>query len=224
MDPPNHPASATQPPSVELVGDPELTRAAELQTVKASAVTEEGLRRRRKGEGLPELLGSTNSRRAFNDIAVEDSATIMGKHPEPVEHLKGPAGNGEEVDRNHAAEVIAKEGLPVVGRGAPHTRDPVVARRELIASLPLTATPSPSSNHSSNSIAEPSWMNRDGIVARRPMNCRKSVVMKAACEVAGVAAGRQPALPSSGCAGRPVLAAPRGRTCDPRARGRVPPG
>ena len=49
----------------------------------------------------------------------------MGKHKEHVEHLKGHAGNGEEVDRNHAAEVIAKEGLPVVGRAGTTARDHV---------------------------------------------------------------------------------------------------
>jgi hypothetical protein len=52
-------------------------------------------------------------------------------------------GNGEEVDRNPAAEVIAMEGLPVVGRGATLTRDQVVARREFIALLPLTANSFP---------------------------------------------------------------------------------
>ena len=49
----------------------------------------------------------------------------MGKHNEHVEHLKGHAGNGEEVDRNHAAEVIVKECLPVVGRAGTTARDHV---------------------------------------------------------------------------------------------------
>jgi hypothetical protein len=49
----------------------------------------------------------------------------MGKHNEHVEHLKGHAGNGEEVDRNHTAEVIAKECLTVVGRAGTTARDHV---------------------------------------------------------------------------------------------------
>jgi hypothetical protein len=39
--------------------------------------------------------------------------------------LPTEGGNGEEVDRNHAAEVIAKERFPVLGRGATRTRDHV---------------------------------------------------------------------------------------------------
>ena len=42
-----------------------------------------------------------------------------------VEHLKGERGDAEEIDRRHAAEVIAKESLPVLGRGPPGTRDHV---------------------------------------------------------------------------------------------------
>jgi hypothetical protein len=32
-----------------------------------------------------------------------------------VEHLKGESGNGEEVDRYHAGEMMAQESLPVLG-------------------------------------------------------------------------------------------------------------
>jgi hypothetical protein len=48
---------------------------------------------------------------------------MMGKDNEGAEHLEGEGGNGKEVDRNHAAEVIAKERFPVLGRGATRTRD-----------------------------------------------------------------------------------------------------
>ena len=50
----------------------------------------------------------------------------MRKHNEGIEHVKGDGGNAEEVNRNHASEVIAKERLPVVGRGAPSSRDHIV--------------------------------------------------------------------------------------------------
>jgi len=54
-----------------------LGAALELRAVNAISVPEQVLRGRCKGENLPELLGSPTSRRAFNDIEVEDSATIM---------------------------------------------------------------------------------------------------------------------------------------------------
>ena len=91
-----------------------LGAALELQAVDAITVTEQVLRGRGKGEGFPELLGRPTGRRALDDIEVEDSATIMGKDNENVEHLEGEGGNGEEVDRNHAAEVIAEECFPVL--------------------------------------------------------------------------------------------------------------
>lgn len=42
-----------------------------------------------------------------------------------VEYLEGERGDGEEVDRNHTAKVIAKEGFAVLGRGPPGTWDHV---------------------------------------------------------------------------------------------------
>jgi hypothetical protein len=42
----------------------------------------------------------------------------MGKDKEGIEHVEGAGGNGEGVDRNHSAEVIAKERFPVLERGA----------------------------------------------------------------------------------------------------------
>jgi len=51
---------------------------------------------------------------------------MVRQDDENVEYPKGDGGNGEEVDRTHAAEVIAKEGLPVLGRRAASARDHVV--------------------------------------------------------------------------------------------------
>ena len=67
---------------------------------------------------FPELLGGPAGRGAFDDIEVQKAAARVRQDDENVEYPKGEGGNGEEVDRNHAAEVIAKEGLPVLGRRA----------------------------------------------------------------------------------------------------------
>ena len=42
-----------------------------------------------------------------------------------VKNVKGEGGDGEEVDRHHAAEVIAEESLPILGRGPADSWDHV---------------------------------------------------------------------------------------------------
>jgi hypothetical protein len=51
-------------------------------------------------------------------MEMQHPAAMMGKDQEDIEHLKVEGGNGEGIDRNHAAAMIAKERFPVVGRGA----------------------------------------------------------------------------------------------------------
>ena len=50
---------------------------------------------------------------------------MMGQDDKDVEDVKAKGGHGEEVDRDHAAEVIVQESLPVLGRGPAGTLDHV---------------------------------------------------------------------------------------------------
>ena len=103
-----------------------LGAALELQAVNAIAVAEQVLWGRRKGEGFPELLGRPSSRRAFDDMEVQHTAAVMRQDDENVEHPKGQGGNGEEVGRHHATEVIAKERPPrTPSLGKPSPKSPV---------------------------------------------------------------------------------------------------
>lgn len=47
----------------------------------------------------------------------------MGQDGEDVKDLKSEGGDGQEGDRNHAVEVIAKEGLPVGRSWTARARD-----------------------------------------------------------------------------------------------------
>jgi len=108
-----------------------LGAALELQSVNAVAVPEQLLRGRREGEGFPELLGGPTDRGALDDLEVQKAAAMVRQDDESVEDVEGDGGNGEEVDRHHAAEVIAEECLPVLGRGATSPRDHVSGDRSL---------------------------------------------------------------------------------------------
>jgi hypothetical protein len=98
----------------------------ELQAVNAIAVTEQVLRGRGEGEGFSELLGRPNRRRTFHDIERQHPAAMMRKNQDDLEHLKVEGGNGQEIDRNHAAAVMAKESFPVVGRATTGAWDHIV--------------------------------------------------------------------------------------------------
>ena len=49
----------------------------------------------------------------------------MGQNDEDVEDLKGEGGDGQKIDRDHAVDLITKEGLPVGRSGATRARDHV---------------------------------------------------------------------------------------------------
>ena len=48
----------------------------------------------------------------FRDIEMQNTSTVMRKDDENVQHTELQSRNGEEVDRDHLAEVISKKGHP----------------------------------------------------------------------------------------------------------------
>ena len=84
---------------------------------------------------------ATNTQ-SLNDIEVRNTAAMMRQDNKNVEHLKGEGGDGEEVDRNHAAEAIAKENLPVLGGGP---SDLPIRRAQASFRLPKRALVTPAS-------------------------------------------------------------------------------
>ena len=69
---------------------------------------------------------------------------MMRQDNKDVEEVKVESGDNEEVDRHHAAEVIAEESLPVLGRGLAGSPDHVLGDGALghpMADLPLASEP-----------------------------------------------------------------------------------
>src|SRR5215471_8874738 len=56
-----------------------------------------------------DLLSSPSGCRAFRNIEMQDTATVMREDHEDVEYTKLYGWNREEVDRDHLADVISKK-------------------------------------------------------------------------------------------------------------------
>src|ERR1035441_99804 len=112
-------------------GDPDflqsqsLGAALEEPAVNAVAVAQQVLRGRCERKGFPELLSRPSCRSSRYDIEVQNAAAMMRQDNKDVEEVKVEGGDDEEVDRHHAAEVIAEESLPVLGRGSADSWDHV---------------------------------------------------------------------------------------------------
>src|SRR5215831_12365309 len=64
------------------------------------------------GKCLHELLCRSRGSRVFRDIEMQNTSTVMRKDNENVQHSELQSRNGEEVDRDHLADVISKKGHP----------------------------------------------------------------------------------------------------------------
>ena len=113
-------------------GDPDflqtqsLGAALEERAVNAVTVAQQVLRGRREREGFPELLSRPSRRRGRYDIEVQNAAAMMRQDNKDVQEVKVEGGDDQEVDRHHAAEVIAEESRPVLGWGPADMRDHVL--------------------------------------------------------------------------------------------------
>lgn len=67
----------------------------------------------------------------------------MGQDNEDVKHFKVDGRNGEEIDRNHAGGVIAKECFPILGRGTAGARGHIVGDGSLRATVIPSLSNSP---------------------------------------------------------------------------------
>src|SRR5215471_19829641 len=61
---------------------------------------------------LHDLLCRPRCSRVFRDIEMQNTSTVMGKNDENVQHTELQSRNGEEVDRNHLADVISNKRHP----------------------------------------------------------------------------------------------------------------
>src|SRR5262245_38307553 len=64
------------------------------------------------GKCLHELLCRPCGSRLFRDIEMQNTSTVMRKDDENVQHTELQSRNGEEVERDHLADVISKKGHP----------------------------------------------------------------------------------------------------------------
>jgi hypothetical protein len=72
------------------------------------------------------LLSRPSRRRGRYDIEVQNAAAMMRQDNKDVQEVKVEGGDDQEVDRHHAAEVIAEESRPVLGWGPADMRDHVL--------------------------------------------------------------------------------------------------
>ena len=72
------------------------------------------------GEGLDNLLGSPGCRGVVRHVEVQHLPTTMFQYDEHEQNFEGDRGHGEEVNRNHLTEVIARNVFQVWpgGRGS----------------------------------------------------------------------------------------------------------
>jgi len=80
--------------------------------VHAIPIAEQIPRRCVVAEGLDDLLGRPGCCRMVRHVEVKHLATPVFQDDEQVQNLHGDGGHGEEVNRNHLAEVIVQERLP----------------------------------------------------------------------------------------------------------------
>src|SRR5947209_10238806 len=83
-------------------------------------ISQQVLRRAVPGKGLPELLDAPFRCRMRGDGKVENPSTIVCQHQKHIQDLKPDGRHRKKVNRNHALDVIRKEGLPGLrGRSSP---------------------------------------------------------------------------------------------------------
>jgi hypothetical protein len=59
-------------------------------------------------EGVHDLLSSPSRSGMLGDVEVQDPTPMVGKDHQDKEHTQASGGNGEEVDRNNARDVVAR--------------------------------------------------------------------------------------------------------------------
>src|SRR5215470_18496403 len=64
------------------------------------------------GKGFDNLLRGPGGGRMFGDGKVQYLATAVLQHEEHEQHSHADRGHGEEVNRDHLAHMVVKEGLP----------------------------------------------------------------------------------------------------------------
>jgi len=67
-------------------------------------------------EGVDELLSGPAGGGMRGDVEVDDVPAVVSEHDENEEHPQARRRHGEDVERDHVADVVGERGLPGLGR------------------------------------------------------------------------------------------------------------
>jgi hypothetical protein len=85
---------------------------AEIMTINPITISYQVARHGVVGKRFHDLLCRPTGGGVFGNIEKDNTATVMREDDEDIEHAELYGGNGEEVDRNHLADVISKKRHP----------------------------------------------------------------------------------------------------------------
>jgi hypothetical protein len=85
---------------------------AEIMTINPITISYQVARHRVVGKRFHDLLCRPTGGWVFCNLEMDNTATVMGEDDEDIQHAELYGGNGEEVDRNHLADVISKKRHP----------------------------------------------------------------------------------------------------------------
>ncbi len=89
-----------------------LDAAAERIAVDLVAIAEEIGRRGVVWEDVDDLLGGPGRGGVLGDVEVEDAPAMVSEHDEDEQYAQLRSGHGEEIDRDHLADMVGEERAP----------------------------------------------------------------------------------------------------------------